>query len=234
VNLRERNALFKAISEQEMDPAEFELKSDGTGLEHPATGSWFRVGEREAGVPFSVIFRHTARQRGAPVKPTYWVTWNVSDGPGKEWAACSPLALEQEVQEWATEVKYVASEPDRWADLRTVRELLTVSDSTNERFTAEEHSAIAGRIDQVKQQVQQNPDLSADQVKAVEQKLDELVDASKRVGKKDWRVMLYGYAFGMIANDAVPPHLVQSIIMTVAHGLGHILGIGGAPPQPLP
>jgi hypothetical protein len=42
--------------------------------------------------------------------------------------------------------------------------------------------------------------------------------------------MLYGTAFGLIANDAVPPHVVQGIITTVITGLGHVFGLGGVPP----
>ncbi|MGO8725441.1 MAG: hypothetical protein ACLQK8_01790 [Streptosporangiaceae bacterium] len=42
--------------------------------------------------------------------------------------------------------------------------------------------------------------------------------------------LLYGAAFGMIVNDAVPAHVVQGIIAMIIHGLGHLLGLGGVPP----
>jgi hypothetical protein len=39
--------------------------------------------------------------------------------------------------------------------------------------------------------------------------------------------MLYGTAFGLIVNDAIPSHVVQAILN--AHGLAHMFGVGGAP-----
>jgi len=82
----------------------------------------------------------------------------------------------------------------------------------------------------IKAQASKMPELTAEQVEGIEQKLDVLTEASERVGRKDWLVMVYGAAFGMIANDSVPAHLVQNIIAMTIHGLGHIFGLGGLPP----
>jgi len=63
------------------------------------------------------------------------------------------------------------------------------------------------------------------QITSIADKLDDLVDATRRIGKKAWRMMLYGAAFGMIVNDMVPPHVLQGIITSVITGLGHIFGL---------
>jgi hypothetical protein len=91
--------------------------------------------------------------------------------------------------------------------------------------------AIARRIEEIKEQFRESPELTAGQIAGIGQKLDELKEASTRVGRKDWVVMLYGAAFGMIVNDTVPAHVVQSVITSVIGGLGHLFGIGGMPPS---
>ena len=100
----------------------------------------------------------------------------------------------------------------------------------NAEFTPDEQAEIARRMEAIKAYASEMPELTAEQVTGMEEKLDVLTDASKRVGRKDWLVMLYGAAFGMIVNDSVAPHLVQNIIAMTIHGLGHILGLGGMPP----
>ena len=124
--------------------------------------------------------------------------------------------------------------PDRWAalleGLKFQAALADRDDVPDQAFTADEQAVISQRIEEIKLRARENPELTAKQISGIEEKLDDLVAASGRVGKKDWRVMLYGYAFGMIANDIVPPDVVQGIITSVITGLGHIFGLGGVPP----
>jgi hypothetical protein len=87
------------------------------------------------------------------------------------------------------------------------------------------------RMEEVKRRVRQTPELTQEQISGIEQKLDDLTEASERVGRKDWLVMLYGTAFGLIVNDAVPPHVVQSVITMAIHALAHVFGLGGPPPS---
>jgi hypothetical protein len=32
-------------------------------------------------------------------------------------------------------------------------------------------------------------------------------------------------------TDAIPPHVIQTILVTVLHGIGHLFGVGGPPPM---
>jgi hypothetical protein len=100
----------------------------------------------------------------------------------------------------------------------------------NTPFTAAEQAEIATRIEEIKKETRQNPELTAEQISGIERKLDDLKEASDRVGREDWLTILYGTAFGMIVTDLVPPHIVQGTIATVIAGLGHIFGLGGLPP----
>jgi hypothetical protein len=64
----------------------------------------------------------------------------------------------------------------------------------------------------------------------VERGLDELREASTRVGRKDWLTMLNGAMFSLTVNDLVPQHVVQGAFQMLISGVGHIFGVGGPPP----
>ena len=100
----------------------------------------------------------------------------------------------------------------------------------NSPFSAAEQREIAARLAEIAAQVRGRADLSDKQMARIEAKLDELADASKRVGRKDWLIMVYSAALGLVASDLIPAHVVHGIITAVISGLGHLLGIGTVPP----
>jgi hypothetical protein len=143
-----------------------------------------------------------------------------------------PQPIAQTLNFWTGELQYVTEIVDLWAQLERSRDLLALDqgDISNVSFTAAEQAEISYRAKEIKQHARETPELTTEQISGIEQKLDDLVEASQRVGKKDWLTMLYGAAFGMIVNDLVPPHVVQGIITMTISGLGHILGLGAMPP----
>lgn len=121
-----------------------------------------------------------------------------------------------------------------WASRMSGRSLGNVREYRkldNAPFSLAEQREIAANLSEIAGQVRNRADLSDRQIARIEEKLDELGRASKRVGRKDWLIMLYSAGFGLIANDLIPPHVVRSIFMTVITGLGHLFGIGGPPPM---
>jgi hypothetical protein len=72
--------------------------------------------------------------------------------------------------------------------------------------------------------------LTAEQIASLEAGVEELKEASRRVGRKDWRLIFYGLFVTMAANDLMPVATVQTIFTVVGHGLAHLFGIGGPPP----
>jgi hypothetical protein len=209
----ERNAVFRAIAAGGLDPLSCRVEDhydESCVIGHPATESFFEWQDR-----YGQFAGH----------------WQVGTDPQVNWIQPRgwPGTL-TEIEMWATAVREWEETPDLWALARSP-ELAVLENSTdNEPFTSEQRAEIAARIDDVKAQVRETFGLEAGQLESIDQKLDDLVDASTRVGPKDWRVMLYGAAFGMIANDLVPPGVVQSILGMVVHGLAHILGLGSPPP----
>ena len=134
---------------------------------------------------------------------------------------------------WAQEVKYETDTPDFWTELRQVPEILATAqaaNASNAPFTPDEQAEIAHRLDEIKQLVREQFELSADQLDAIDQKVDELKEASERLGRKDWLMILYGSLVSTFVTGAVPSGVIQTVLTTVVHGIAHIFGFGGPPP----
>jgi hypothetical protein len=229
VILRERNELIGVIQAAGLNLGQIELQEQHSyaELRHVSPGS-----------AFGFTTRRSRLLRGAFVPgdsrggPFYRVRWDVADGPSQSWLTCKSWSdVKAQAAAWAHELLYVTETPDFWAKFLSSGQFFSDPEVGlgNAPFTAAERAAIEVRIDEVKHRAHENPDLSAQQISGIEQRLDDLKEASERVGRKDWLTMLYGAAFGMIVNDTVPPHVVQGIITTIITGLGHIFGVGTGP-----
>lgn len=103
------------------------------------------------------------------------------------------------------------------------------ADGSNAPFTPDEQAEISSSVDQVKETVRRdNPELTTKQMAAIEQTLDEVKEATTRIGRKDWVMLANGALIGLVANDLVPPDVVQTIFHMI-NGISHLLGVGGPP-----
>jgi hypothetical protein len=101
----------------------------------------------------------------------------------------------------------------------------------NTPFTPAERAEIINQLRAIRDSVRKNYGLSAAQLAAIDNRLAEAEEASKRLGRKDWKSLFYGVVFGLIVNDAIPPDVAQHIFTGVVQGIAHLLG-GGPPPGP--
>lgn len=155
---------------------------------------------------------------------------------GAEWNACNGVrwpAILIRAADWTDEVKYEIEAPDLWAEVLQAAKILEAAQApgaSNAPFTADEQAVIVRRIDEAKQLVEEKPDLADVQKAAISQGLDYAKESRGRLGRKDWLLMFYGGVISTGINDAVPPGVVQTVLATVLHGLGHLFGFGGPPP----
>jgi hypothetical protein len=176
---------------------------------------------------------------------SYFTFWSGNDidygfqstvgGAGRrESDQCTWKALMDSLVPWAREVAYEADTPDLWAEAKHVPDVLTTAqsaDASNAPFTRDEQAEISNRLDEVKQLVREKSELTDEQLAAIDQRLDDAEQASKRLGRKDWLMAFYGAVLSTGMTDAVPIGVIQSVLSTVVHGLAHIFGVGGLPPM---
>jgi hypothetical protein len=233
----ERNAIFRAVEQGGLDPVACDLDTPndlGFTINHAPSGSTFAYHLPTAAGVISAGMMLYRRAKSRPVRvqvDTKVATDPLVTGDVDSWDELLGI-----ITKWAREIVDFEQIPDLWVVAKTNRALLAriqAAHPVNDLFSANERAEIANRVGQIKQQARKNPELTAEQVSGIEQKLDDLKEASERVGRKDWLTMLYGAAFGLIVNDTVPPHVVQSIITSVVSGLGHLFGLGGMPPSVL-
>jgi hypothetical protein len=225
---RQRNEIFDALQAKGVDPSRYELTTSGqTGL-----GEETFVEIRH--VPTNSVFE-LSEERGFGGPPRHMFRWNVHDGPISggwhqydDWA----YVLDQ-IHHWTDEVKYVVGMPDLWEELKRAPEMLAAvqqGEIGSAPFTPAEQAEIGRRLNEVKQLVRENFELTSEQLGTVDQRLDDAEEAAKHSDRKTWLYTFYGAVMSTFMTDEIPPHVIQTIVTTVLHGIGHLFGIGELPP----
>jgi hypothetical protein len=101
----------------------------------------------------------------------------------------------------------------------------------NTPFTPAERAEISNQLRAIRDSVRKNYRLAAAQLAAIGKCLEEAEEASKRLGRKDWKWLFYGIVFWLIVNETIPLEVAQHIFMGVLHGIAHLHGVG-VPPVP--
>jgi hypothetical protein len=229
LSVQQRNEIFTALVKSGMNPEDCHLQlrrqnySQKVRLLHKPTRSYFDISE----------------DRVDRAEQCYWFRGRI--GTATDWDRWYGRGAFEELTEairtWVQEVDYLINNADLWEEMR--RQSRDTANNfahtavNNLPFDEREQAQIAARVHAIKQHVRVTYELSSDQLSGIDRKLDEIKEASERVGRKDWLMMLQGAAFGLIVQDSVPPHIVQNIVTMALQGLAHFIGIG-ASPLPLP
>jgi hypothetical protein len=158
--------------------------------------------------------------------------------PGKEkpWDKADLLdwsSVTLYVNVWLQNVERERSSPNFWAELDKQRELLGAAESTgdsdNTPFTPEEQVEVAKQLIEVRNLLVHTH--QADPA-ALESRIDYLIDASTRMGRRDWLNIFIGGIFSWALTGLVPPEGVREVLAIASHALGHLFG-GGVPQLPM-
>jgi hypothetical protein len=200
----QKNEIFKAIQTVGLDPGQFDLidSESEVRIKHKWSVSCFVV-SRESGyyVGRSLVGDGVVW----PTNPSSWQT------------------LIARVSRWLEEVKQDLDTPDLWAELKREGELLGAGSSVvteNTPFTADEQKEIARRLDEAAKHVRETHLLSMAQMQSLDEKIDYLVKASGRLGRKDWLNTFIGVTlpFGLAA--ALAPEAARAIFLTFLRTVG--------------
>jgi hypothetical protein len=208
-----RNAIVQAMQAVGLDPLAFDLSDDDgvVRIKHKSSPSCF-----------------TIRDDGASYDARYVV------GDGVEWPvnAYSWGSIIPRISTWLKDVKLDTDTPDLWAELQRDAELLrgaTSDDVTdNTPFTPDEQNQIAARLQELAEQMRRTCSLSAAQTRTFDAKLDYLVNASRRFGRKDWLIL----CAGVIVTATIPSEAARGMFMTLLRTIGHLYGLPDIPMLP--
>jgi len=203
------NQVLEAIEGQALNPAEFDWDDhEDICLRHRPSGASFAFG----GSPGHYIIRYAAGDE--PVLEVSKYSWD---------AVTVSLGL------WLGAVKRDVETPDLWAELRRQNELLAGAweqAAENTPFTPEERDEIACRLKDLGEYVSRRYTLSDQQLASLELKLDELLDATHRLGRKDWRLVVIATMLGYVVVATLPQDAGRHIFVVLLNSIGQFLGHG--------
>jgi hypothetical protein len=239
---RQRNDIFETLTACGLDPRSCQLRSDQVDFFHPdevdlvhsASQSRFLIWRPEQPRPWLSRLPGLSRLRWIALPHDLYSATGIVGNTN--WDRCALVRWPEilgKLGHWADEVDYETNAPDLWAELRQVTHVLTAAQSaeaSNTPFTPAEQAEIGRRLDDIKQLVRQQFELTDEQLAAIDQRLDDAEEASKHTDRKTWLYTFYGAVISTAMTDAVPPAVIQTIVTTVLHGIGHLFGIGGLPP----
>lgn len=212
-----KNEIFEAIQAVGLDPKEFDLEdADGeVRIKHKWSTSCFTLGD----------------------DPSHYVgRYVVGDGPDRPFEAYSWQAIIPRISRWLGEVKGDLETPDLWVELERDARLIfgATSDdlAANTPFTPEEQTEIAARLQTLAEHARRTNSLSAAQMQALDAKLDYLVNASRRLGRKDWLNVCAGTILVYILTASVPPEAARDMFLGILRAIGHLYGLPDPPMLP--
>ena len=124
---------------------------------------------------------------------------------------------------WLQEVKQDLDTPDLWAELRHETELLEAGSNKvieNTLFTLEEQREIARRLNKLEEDVRRALSLSGPQTQVLHERIDYLVEASNRLGRKDWLNTFIGVTLSFVLTAALAPEAARALFRTFFRAIG--------------
>jgi transposase InsO family protein len=104
------------------------------------------------------------------------------------------------------------------------------TDSGNTAFSQDEQRQIAVQLQQITEQLKKQFELTNEQTERIEEWREEVVEASERIGRKDWKLLAYGTIVNLAVTDVVTPDVARHIFTLLIQGIAHLIG-GSGPPQ---
>jgi hypothetical protein len=224
----QRNAVFRTVEAGGLDPHDFELSEEtrGIALTHKPTGAHLRVHDPRGVAMLEDVAVMLTRRRSHPVgAPVVQAT--LPDGPVRRGRLASWDNVPDAVETWISELAEELATPDFWSTLGSMPRMadaFSQGSDDNSPFTIQEQEAIEERIAAIKREARDSLQLSREQLGHAEAKLDYLVDASKRVGRVDWRNLVAGTILTMATEAVLPAEATHRVFSLLVGAVSHLVG----------
>lgn len=100
---------------------------------------------------------------------------------------------------------------------------LSTQEAMNEPFAADELVQIKTTLKALGSKLRARTDVSPEQSDLLERKLDEIITASERLGRKDWTMFVAGTLTNVVVGAAFSPEAAKDLFSSVADALGWVL-----------
>jgi AcrR family transcriptional regulator len=237
VSRRQRNEVLHAIEAARLRPTDFRwgdsepvVGSTDTGdrrrqhqLVHEPTGAFFLF---ESPVDSQQVpdGRRTAFLRA-------FGAW-LAEPPVSPWNAQL-----RRFSTWLSNLTDDLGTPDLWAELGQDQQLFAAASDgniDNSPFTSDERDEIARQLALLLNAARTSYALSDHQLRLLDARVAQLVDASSRLGRKDWVAMFLGIMLTLVITSVLPSDVVQQLIGAFAQGVRHLFTSGPLQLPPAP
>lgn len=205
-----RNEILKAVEKGGLAPSECTFTYDNVEARITHGLSTFNLTDDDE----SDRYNATLLIGDSSIWPARGLTWS---------------GVQERVYMWSHEVKVDDETPDLWAELQGQKELLegaTDPALENTPFTSDERDRIANQLNELREYVSRTYSLSGPQLEDLDSKVDYLVDASSRLGRKDWLNACIGAMFSWFLAAALPPDAPRQILHILLSGIANFFGHG--------
>jgi hypothetical protein len=214
---RDRNKIYETITLNALDPAEFNLEdTDNKVLISHHSGATFEFSDRNPLGEFQVEAQVPEGINETSMQSTF------------------DYVVAIDLPHWLEAIRLTSGIPDLWTEMQRSQRLVADirhEDMDNSSFTEDEQRQIAALLEEIKKQIKEGFELTGEQIIQVHKGVDEVVEASKRMGRKDWFIYFLGTITALMITATVTGGMGEHIINMVLHGLAHLFGDEGEPPQ---
>jgi len=215
----QKQAVFGIVQANGVDPHQFEWMTVPSTILHAATISRINSKQRK---DFFFAFDFFQGEYQPHCSPWQGVRQQ-SFGP-TSWDDCVRNA-----GEWARLVRAELNTPDPWKALpgiATQTHLAVAPNVANTEFSHLETERLAQGIDQIRRLFNDAVGTSNEKLGLIDQQLNTLLDASKRMGRKDWVNQAIGALITLSITLGLQPEVTKQAfeILTQTHtGLVHLM-----------
>jgi len=123
------------------------------------------------------------------------------------------------VRTWLAELHREVDAPDLWALAlrdRNFMRLTSVMESGNTPFSADEQGYISTRIDEIRTALLASADVQHEQRELINAQFEYIKEASKRLGRFDWKGVLISLLISIAANALFSPDRTRDLLHMAA------------------
>jgi hypothetical protein len=226
----QRNEIFEAVQAGGLDPRNFKLVerrlSSGVQLTHRPTRSALKL-ESRSPLPLARLAPVITRSASTGKKPPFrrWaLELKIADDPKFYHRVASWGEVTEQAKKWVEGIAREISTPDYWEELRRASRTAQDPNEDNSLFSEGEQHEIVEKLDLLKASARASYGLTDDQMIQLEAKLDYLADATKRVGRLDWKTLVAGTLLTMVSEAVLPPDTTHRIFAHLLSSVSHVLG----------